>query len=273
MRILRFEDESGQVHYGLDEGVVQDGVATGHPVLLKGDPYQGLEPTGEKAKVLRLLAPVVPTNILCIGRNYVEHIKELGNVVPEYPILFIKNNGSINHPGAPIRLPKCQLKGPEVDYEGELAVVIGKAAFNVTEEKALDYVLGFTVGNDVSARNWQRHGGGGQWCRGKGFDTFCPLGPSLVTPDEISDPQRLHIQSRLNGEVMQDSHTGRMIHTVAALISFLSQDTTLLPGTVILTGTPSGVGSARSPQLFLKDGDMIEVEVEGIGVLRNPVVE
>jgi 2-keto-4-pentenoate hydratase/2-oxohepta-3-ene-1,7-dioic acid hydratase in catechol pathway len=272
MRILRFEDESGQIHYGLDEGVIRDGFATGHPVLLKGDPYRGLVLTGEKAKVLRLLAPVVPTNILCIGRNYVGHIKELGNVVPEYPILFIKNNSAINHPGAPIRLPKCQLKGPEVDYEGELAVVIGKAALNVPEEKALDYVLGFTVGNDVSARHWQKHGGGGQWCRGKGFDTFCPLGPLLVTPDEISDPQRLHIQSRLNGEVMQDSDTGHMIHTVAALISFLSQDTTLLPGTVILTGTPSGVGSARSPQVFLKHGDMIEVEVDGIGVLRNPVV-
>ena len=273
MRIIRFEDEKGQVQYGLDKNIVQNGFASGKAELLGGNFFEGLKPTGKRARMIRLLAPIVPTNILCIARNYAEHAREFGNVVPEYPILFIKNNGSLNHPGAPIRLPKCQLKGPEVDYEGELAVVIGKAARNVTEEEALNYVLGFTVGNDVSARHWQKQGGGGQWCRGKGFDTFCPLGPSLVTPDELGDPQRLHIQSRLNGEVMQDSSTSYMIYSVAALISFLSQDTTLLPGTVILTGTPSGVGSARVPQVFLKDGDVIEVEVEGIGVLRNPVAE
>ena len=249
---------------GLDKNIVQNGVDSGNAELLDGI-FEGLKPTGKRAHMIRLLAPIVPNNILCIARNYVEHAREFGNVVPEYPILFIKNNGSLNHPGAPIRLPKCQLKGPEVDYEGELAVVIGKAARNVTEEEALNYVLGFTVGNDVSARHWQKQGGGGQWCRGKGFDTFCPLGPSLVTPDELGDPQRLHIQSRLNGEVMQDSSTSYMIYSVAALISFLSQDTTLLPGTVILTGTPEGV----SP---IQPGDQVEVEIGGIGVLRNPVL-
>ena len=159
-----------------------------------------------------------------------------------------------------------------MDYEGELAVVIGKPARDVSEKEALNYVLGYTVSNDISARRWQIQGGGGQWCRGKGFDTFCPLGPSLLTPDELGDPQKLHIQTRLNGEVMQDSNTSHMIHSVASLIAFLSQDTTLLPGTVILTGTPSGVGSARDPRIFLKDGDIIEVEIEKIGVLRNPVV-
>jgi len=273
MRIIRFEDDRGRVRFGMDDGIVEDGIAAGQAELLDGDLYEGLRRSGERANVARLLAPVVPTNILCIGRNYVEHIEEFSNPMPEYPILFIKNNGSLNHPGAPILLPKCQLNRPEVDYEGELAVVIAKEALDVTEEEALDYVLGFTVGNDVSARHWQKQGGGGQWCRGKGFDTFCPLGPVLLTPDELGDPQRLVIQSRLNGEVMQDSNTSHMIHSVAGLISFLSQDTTLLPGTVLLTGTPSGVGSARDPQVFLEDGDVIEVEIEKIGTLRNPVKE
>lgn len=272
MRIIRFEDEQGQARYGADRDVVRDGVAGGPVEILEGDPYGGLEITGEKADLVRLLAPIVPTNIFCIGRNYVDHIKEFDKDVPEYPILFLKNTASLNDPGAPIHIPRCQMKGPEVDFEGELAVVIGRPAKDVGLVEALDHVLGYTVSNDISARRWQILGGGGQWCRGKGFDTFCPLGPSLVTPDELDDPQNLHIQTRLNGEVMQDSNTSHMIHSVASLIAFLSQDTTMLPGTVILTGTPSGVGSARNPRIFMKEGDIIEVEIEKIGVLRNPVV-
>lgn len=271
MGIVRFEDEQGQIHYGSDQNTVKDGVAGGRVELLKGDPYSELTPTGEKAEPVRLLAPVVPTNIFCVGRNYVDHIEEFDKSIPEYPILFLKNTASLNDPGAPIRIPKCQMRGPEVDFEGELAVVIGKEAKDVSEKEALRHVLGYTASNDISARRWQILGGGDQWCRGKGFDTFCPLGPVLVTPDELVDPQDLHIQTRLNGEVMQDSNTSHMIHTVAKLIAFLSEDTTLLPGTVILTGTPSGVGSARNPRIFLKDGDVLEVEIEKIGVLRNPV--
>ena len=271
MRMIRFEDEAGRVRYGLDKDVVQDGVVEGRVELLKGDPFSGLEMTGETADPVRLLAPVVPTNIFCIGLNYVDHIAECERSVLEHPILFFKNTASLNDPGAPILIPKCQMAGSEVDYEGELAVVIGKPAKDVSESEALNHVLGYTASNDVSARNWQMQGGGGQWCRGKGFDTFCPLGPVLLTPDEVGDPQNLHIQTRLNGEVMQESNTSHMIHSVARLIAFLSQDTTLLPGTVILTGTPSGVGFARDPQIFLKDGDIIEVEIEKIGVLRNPV--
>jgi 2-keto-4-pentenoate hydratase/2-oxohepta-3-ene-1,7-dioic acid hydratase in catechol pathway len=273
MRIIRFEDEKGQIRHGLDNGDAQRSVAGGLAEVLEGDLYVGLKATGQRARAARILAPVVPTNILGIGRNYAEHIQEFNNVPPEHPVLFMKNTAALNHPGEAIRLPRCQLHGPEVDYEGELAVLIGKPALNVSEAEALDFVLGYTIGNDVSARNWQRQGGGAQWCRGKGFDTFCPLGPVLVTSDELRDPQQLKIQSRLNGIIMQDSHTSRMIHSVAKLIAFLSQDTTLLPGTVILTGTPAGVGSARDPQVFLKDGDVIEVEIEGIGVLRNPVVQ
>jgi 2-keto-4-pentenoate hydratase/2-oxohepta-3-ene-1,7-dioic acid hydratase in catechol pathway len=272
MRILRFEDEAGKIHYGLDQDVVRDGAAESRVELLKGDPYAGLEIAGKTAVVARLLAPVVPTNIFCIGLNYVDHIEECERSVLTHPILFFKNTASLNDPGAPIRIPKCQMAGPEVDYEAELAVVIGKPARDVRREEALSYVLGYTASNDISARQWQMQGGGDQWCRGKGFDTFCPLGPVLLTPDEVEDPQNLHIQTRLNGEVMQDSDTSHMIHTVARLIAFLSQDTTLLPGTVILTGTPSGVGFARDPQIFLKSGDIIEVEIEKIGVLRNPVV-
>ena len=271
MRIIRFEDGQGRVCHGVDNQDVQGGAERRHVELLEGDPYSGFTITGETAVPARLLAPVIPTNIFCVGRNYVDHIDEFENSVPEHPILFFKNTASLNDPGAPVRIPKCEMRGPEVDYEGELAVVIGKPAKDVSEDEALNYVLGYTASNDISARRWQILGGGDQWCRGKGFDTFCPLGPSLLTPDEVPDPQNLTLQTRLNGEVMQDSNTSHMIHSVAALIAFLSQDTTLLPGTVILTGTPSGVGSARDPRIFLKDGDVIEVEIEKIGVLRNPI--
>jgi 2-keto-4-pentenoate hydratase/2-oxohepta-3-ene-1,7-dioic acid hydratase in catechol pathway len=158
-----------------------------------------------------------------------------------------------------------------VDYECELAVVIGKACKNVSKANALDYVLGYTCANDVSARDWQLKFGGGQWCRGKTFDTFAPLGPCLVLKDEIPDPNKLRIQTVLNGSVMQDWNTDDMIFDVPALIEFLSGDTTLLPGTVILTGTPHGIGAARKPPVFLKDGDVVTIEIEKIGSLTNPV--
>jgi len=177
----------------------------------------------------------------------------------------------LNHPGAPIVIPASCEHGREVDFEAELAVVLKRAAREVPEDMAMDYVLGYTAANDVSVRRWQKHGGGGQWIRGKGFDTFCPLGPALVTVDEIPDPQALQLRSILNGEVMQDGHTSDMMYTVAQLISLLSQDTTLLPGTVILTGAPPGVGFARKPPVFLGPGDNIVVEVDAIGRLENPV--
>jgi len=160
-----------------------------------------------------------------------------------------------------------------VDYEAELAVVIGRTARNVPQQEALDYVLGYTCANDVSARRWQKRGGGGQWVKGKSFDSFCPLGPVIVTSDEIGDPQALGLRSILNGSVMQDGNTSDMIFPVARLIHLLSQDTTLLPGTVILTGTPSGVGFTRTPPVFLAPGDEIVVEIENIGRLLNPVVQ
>ena len=178
---------------------------------------------------------------------------------------------SIQAPGGPVVLPRT-LRSDKVDYECELAVVIGRRCRNVSRNAALDYVLGYTCGNDVSARDWQNEWGGGQWCRGKTFDTFCPLGPALVTTDEIRNPNTLRIRTVVNGETLQDWNTSDMIFDVPALISFLSGSTTLEPGTVIMTGTPHGVGGARTPPRFLQPGDQVTVAIEGIGSLTNPVV-
>ncbi len=264
MRITRFISLDDCIHYGLDLG---DGSAE----LLEGTLFGPLEKTGKSVPIHKRLAPLAPSNILCIGLNYHAHAEETGQQVSEYPILFMKPTGAVNHPMDDILLPACSLRGPEVDYEAELAVVIGSAARNVSEAEALNHVFGYTCANDVSARRWQKHAGGGQWVRGKSFDTFCPLGPVLVTKDEIPDPQALAVRCVLNGEVVQEGHTSDMIFGVARLISELSKDTTLQPGTVILTGTPPGVGVARTPPLFLKDGDQVTIEIEKIGQLSNPV--
>ncbi len=217
------------------------------------------------------LAPLQPTNLLCIGLNYRKHAAESNNPPPPHPVLFLKNTASVQHPGDPIEIPQ-KLPSTRVDYECELAVVIGRRCKNVGQAEALDYVLGYTCANDVSARDWQRDGGGGQWCQGKSFDTFCPLGPVLVTRDEIPNPNDLRIKTILNGEVMQDWTTSDMIFDVPTLIEFLSASKTLLPGTVILTGTPHGVGFARKPPVWLKPGDTVSVEIEKIGTLTNPVI-
>mmetsp|Transcript_32174 Transcript_32174/g.94010 ORF Transcript_32174/g.94010 Transcript_32174/m.94010 type:complete len:229 (-) Transcript_32174:86-772(-) len=212
-----------------------------------------------------------PPAIYCIGLNYRQHAKESGMPEPKFPVVFTKPPSSVIGHGDTIEIPAiCHPE--EVDYEVELAVVIGKSAKNVPEDKALEYVQGYTVANDVSARKWQLQQGGGQWCRGKSFDTFCPLGPRLVPASEIPDPNTLELSCTLNGEVLQKSNTRDMIFNVPQIISFLSQGTTLLPGTVILTGTPEGVGVARKPPVFLKPGDTITMFVEKIGELTNTVV-
>lgn len=266
MRLIRFLDKDSKVLYGSDLG---DGSAK----LIHNDPLTEAPNVSEQTAIIgQRLAPVVPPNIFCIGKNYLEHATEFdGDSAPARPIVFMKPTASLNHPGQPIRLPACSPQ-PEVDYEGELAVVIGKPGKDIPKARALEHVLGYTIGHDVSARWWQKIGGEGQWVRGKGFDTFCPLGPVLVTTDEIPDPQALTIKTTLNGEVMQQGSTADMIFPVDELIAFLSQDTTLLPGTVILTGTPAGVGAARKPPVFLKHGDEVTIEVERIGKLTNPVV-
>ena len=264
MRIIRFIDEAGQQRYGKD-------FAKGEARLLDGELITGLVETDKIVKVQKLLAPVAPPAIFGIGLNYHQHAKETGMEAPKYPVVFMKNPASIANPEDPILLHSSCMEPPEVDYEAELAVVIGQAAKDVNTADALDCVLGYTAANDVSARRWQGRRGSGQWVRGKSFDTFCPLGPELVTADELQDPQNLRLTCKLNGQVMQDASTGDMIFPVAELISFLSSGATLLPGTVILTGTPSGVGFTRTPPVYLMPGDTVNVTLEGIGILSNPV--
>lgn len=266
MRIIRFVDQKAVIRYGrpLDDTYTK-------AAILKGDPYDGFQETRTKVAVHKLLAPVDPAAMLCIGLNYRQHAVETGAPIPAEPVLFMKNPAALNHPGDPVVIPACCGNPNEVDYEVELAVVIRQAARDVKADEALAYVAGYTIGNDVSARTWQKSRSGGQWVRGKSFDTFCPLGPVLVTPDEIDDPQSLGLACRLNGETMQQANTSDMIFTVAQLIAHLSTGMTLVPGTVILTGTPSGVGVARSPQIFLKDGDRLELTIDRIGTLVCPV--
>ncbi len=245
--------------------------ADGSARVIAGDLFGDYRLTDQVIPTGKLLAPLHPANLLCIGLNYKKHAAESNSPTPAHPVLFIKNNASVQNPGDPIEIP-VKLASAKVDYECELAVVIGRRCKNVSKLDALNYVLGYTCANDVSARDWQRDGGGGQWCQGKSFDTFCPLGPVLVTPDEIPTPNDLRIRTVLNGEVMQDWSTNDMIFDVATIIEFLSASKTLLPGTVILTGTPHGVGFARNPPVWLKAGDTVSIEIEKIGTLTNPVV-
>ena len=264
MRILRCLTEHGlTVH-------VTEGERGSHH-LLSGNPHDGFVATQSHVPVARWLAPVTPAMIWCIGLNYRRHAEETGAKIPEQPVVFAKGPNTVQHPGGVIEIPR-HLASEQVDYECELAVVIGKACKNVSPHDALDYVLGYTCANDVSARDWQIKRGGSQWSRGKTFDTFAPLGPALVTPDDIPDPNALRIQTRLNGEVVQDSNTSDMIFSVREIIAFLSGSTTLVPGTVILTGTPEGVGMARTPPRWLVPGDEVTIEIEGLESLTNPVL-
>ncbi|GIW92879.1 MAG: hypothetical protein KatS3mg110_0920 [Pirellulaceae bacterium] len=265
MKIVRVRDGDGRVVWGVDHG-------EGRVTAIDGDLFGNWCDTGSVVSVTERLCPIQPVDIFCIGLNYRRHAEESGQPIPEYPVVFMKNTGSVQHPGQPIVLPR-RLRSDAVDYECELAVVIGKPCRNATRANALDYVLGYTCANDVSARDWQLQRGGSQWCRGKTFATFCPLGPCLVTTDEIPDPSRLAIRTVLNDQLMQDGHTSDMIFDVPALIEFLSGSTWLMPGTVILTGTPQGVGAARRPPRYLQPGDVVHIEIEGIGTLTNPVIE
>jgi 2-keto-4-pentenoate hydratase/2-oxohepta-3-ene-1,7-dioic acid hydratase in catechol pathway len=264
MKIVRYRDNAGKIGFG---SVRPDGST----VRLEGGLYEGFRTTEIPAVVTKIMAPLEPAAILCIGLNYRKHAAEGNMAIPEYPVLFAKGINTLQHPGEPIVIP-TRLASHEVDYECELAVVIGKPCKNVNRQQALDYVLGYTCVNDVSARDWQLKKGGGQWCRGKFFDTFAPMGPYLVTPASIPNPNDLQIKTVLNGKTMQDWNTNDMIFDVPTLIEFLSGSTTLLPGTVILTGTPHGVGMAQKPPVWLKAGDSITIEIENIGALTNPVV-
>ncbi len=225
------------------------------------------------------MAPLRPPAILCIGKNYADHAAELAEPgalkLPERPVLFMKNPASVIGTGEAIELPPVVCTDDRdppigVDYEGELAVILGCDARDVPEAQAREVIASVACANDVSQRWWQWHGSGGQWCRGKSFDTFCPLGEP-VPISAITDLQGLQLNTRLNGEVVQQASTATMIFPVTRLIAELSQGTTLLAGTVILTGTPAGVGAGRKPPRFLRDGDLVEVEISGVGRLSNPV--
>jgi 2-keto-4-pentenoate hydratase/2-oxohepta-3-ene-1,7-dioic acid hydratase in catechol pathway len=262
MKIVRYIDTKGQ--RGTGRLVEPD-----RAIPMHGDLFGEHTFTGEPVTIARFLPPVEPPNVFAIGLNYRKHAEEGGvKRMPEEPLVFIKATTAVIGHGEPIVLPHSA--PDEVDYEAELAIVIGRRAKNVGEEEAASVILGYTCANDVSARDCQKVRDK-QWARAKSFDTFCPLGPVLVTPDEI-DADGAAIRSILNGRVMQDSNTSDLIFSIRRLVSHLSHQFTLLPGTVILTGTPEGVGFVRQPPVYLRPGDTIEIEIEGIGRLSNSVV-
>lgn len=263
MKIIRYQSKNGESGWA---ALQPDGSAK----KLSGNLFGSHAETGERIESYKTLTPVIPTNIIGIGMNYRKHAEEGGREPPGQPMWFMKTTGSLQNPWDPIVIPVRQ-PTEEVDYEAELAVVIGQNCRNASRANALEFVLGYTCANDVSARDWQFKRSGGQFCQAKSFDTFCPLGPALVTRDEIPDPNNLKIRSVLNGQVMQDWTTSDMLFDVPTLIEFLSSDRTLPAGTVILTGTPHGVGFARKPPVWLKPGDTITIEIERIGALTNPV--
>lgn len=260
MKIVRFNAESFKSDYGIlrDREVAR----------LFGDIFTSFEETGDvfPLNTVRLLPPVIPPNIIVIGLNYKSHAQELRSEFPKEPIILTKTTNALIGPEDEIVLPR--IAPDEVDYEAELAIVIGKMAREVSERDALEYVFGYTCANDVSARDCQFKRDL-QWNRAKSFDTFCPIGPCIQTE---MHQDNAGIQLRLNGKIMQDSNTSDLIFPCGKLVSFLSHCMTLFPGTVILTGTPSGVGFKRTPPVFLRKGDLVEVEIEHIGVLRNKVV-
>ncbi|KAJ3337664.1 hypothetical protein HDU93_000742 [Gonapodya sp. JEL0774] len=273
-RLIRFEAAEGGIHYGeptpsslgSDGSLNASGTITATEVL--GGPYEGKVGT-RVLTVKQLLGPLESTPALaCIGLNYKLHAAEGGNKIPDNPVLFHKYTSALTGPGT-IELMSSLIG--QMDYEAELVAIIGKAGKNIPKEKALDHVLGYTCGNDLSARKWQR-ACGGQYAFGKGMDNLAPIGPQIVAASEIPDPQALRLRCVLNGNVMQNETTGDMIFTVAEIVSFLSTGTTLYPGTVIMTGTPSGVGYPRKPPVFLKQDDVCKIEIDGIGALENKII-
>jgi len=266
MHLIRFLSDGSDVpHYGMR-------VNGAYALRIQGDILGDWQVTDERRPIRKLLAPIQPAVILAIGLNFRSHAQETGQPIPQHPVLFMKSPWVAQNPDDPIVIP-THLPSTQVDYEAELVVVLGKTCKNATLENALDFVLGYTCGNDVTARDWQKSFGGSQWCRAKSFDTFAPLGPDIVTPDEIPDPQNLNLKAYVNGELRQSGTTADHIFSVRDLIVFLSGSTTLPAGTVIFTGTPTGAGFARHPPLFLKHGDVVTIAIEHLGSLTNPVID
>ncbi len=259
MQVIRFaEKASGEILTGVRRDV-------GSAEVLSGE-LPNLAPTGQVVEVGPLLAPVIPADILCIGLNYRAHAEEQKSAIPKNPMLFIKSGNSLADPDEPVPLPS---NSQQVDYEAELVVVMGRDAKHVRRAEALEYVYGYTIANDVSARDWQKDKdlNGGQFARGKSFDRFCPIGPAIVTADEVPNPNDLTISLKLNGRTMQESSTRDMIFDVPAIIESLSSTMTIRAGSIILTGTPAGVGMARTPPVFLKPGDVTEIQIQRLGRL------
>jgi 2-keto-4-pentenoate hydratase/2-oxohepta-3-ene-1,7-dioic acid hydratase in catechol pathway len=283
MRLVSYESPSGPRIAGVRDGAYVDlnQADAGVPHTMRALLEQGPQGMARAAAALangrtfdqagvKLLAPVPdPEKVICIGLNYADHAAESGAAIPSEPVVFNKFPTSVRAHGDPIVLPAISRK---VDYEAELVVVIGVGGRNIAREKAFEHVAGYCCGHDVSARDWQLEKPGGQWLLGKTFDSFAPFGPELVTADEVSDPGVLDIALRLNGQTMQQSNTRQLIFSIDRLIAHISGVCTLKSGDVIFTGTPPGVGAARKPPVFLKAGDVVEIEIEKVGLLRNPVV-
>ncbi|KAI9689705.1 MAG: hypothetical protein M1820_010075 [Bogoriella megaspora] len=269
--LIRFKDSSGEIRYGepLDTEFSKATIYSGNDVF-------SLDRTSETATVTELLAACEPSAILCIGLNYKDHAIECNFPIPDYPILFLKTPNSLTSARAPIVIPSSS---EQVDYENELCVLTRKdfknASLKTLEANLSDYVFAYTVGNDVSARDWQMGArSGGQFGYAKSYDGFCPVGPALIPSSEIKDPQNLNIVTKVNGKTVQDGTTKNMIFTVAQLLEFLSKGRTVQKGTLIMTGTPNGVGMfMKGGPLWLKKGDVVECEIEKVGLLRNEFVD
>lgn len=283
MRLITYQSDSGPRLAALRDGLAVDlnHADPAIPACIKK--FLALGPTGlsRAASALQSGQPVAiaqlkpaplvprPDKVICIGLNYADHARESGMTPPPEPVYFAKFSSAVAAPGDPIVLPKVS---KEVDYEAELVLVIGQGGRYIPRSQARRHIAAYCCGNDVSARDWQLRKPGGQWLLGKSFDGFAPFGPALVTADEIPDPGNLAIELRLNGQVMQRSSTAQLIFGVDELVAYVSQVCTLAPGDLIFTGTPHGVGFARKPQVWLQPGDVVEVEIEKLGILRNPVV-
>jgi 2-keto-4-pentenoate hydratase/2-oxohepta-3-ene-1,7-dioic acid hydratase in catechol pathway len=263
MRIGRFAAKGGPAKFGIFEG---------DRVFETTDPFSGHAVKGAPHDLadVKVLAPVGrPSKIVCVGINYVPHMEETGFERPAEPVIFSKFASALSGPNDAILLPKAAPR--RVDYEAELVIVIGRRGRDIELAHALDHVAGYTVGNDVSARDWQLKKAGGQWLLGKSFDTFLPLGPWMTTPDEFGDPAQRHVRCTINGEVLQDDVLANLIFGFAEVIAYVSLVATLEPGDLIMTGTPGGVGQSRTPPRWLQEGDVVETSVDGIGTLRNTV--
>ncbi|KAL2072821.1 hypothetical protein VTL71DRAFT_12164 [Oculimacula yallundae] len=275
-RLVRFLAKDGRTYHGdaiLPKGVTDLAKAT-QAKIIHGQIFGKHDVTDQVADIRLLLAPLALEDVRtvrCLGLNYEQHAKESNMPIPKYPILFYKPITSLTGPTDPIPIHALAQQFTGLDYECELVAVIGKTCSDVSESSALEYVLGYSIGNDVSHRDWQIKNGGGQWSLGKGFDGWAPYGPGIVSSKIITDPQNLRISTKVNGKTVQDNNTKDMIFGVAKTIAFLSQGTTLLPGDLIFTGTPQGVGMGRKPQVWLKDGDVVEVGLEGVGTCVNKV--